>query len=418
MTADRLTTDRRTTPAPPRRRGGFTLVELLVVIAIIGTLSALVLVVGASAAESGRTAKTKQMITRLHTLVMEHYDTFRDKRVSLDESTVDGDGTYVDEIVSTGVSLAGRRPGEVVALGRLLGSREQMKMEMPERWSDFLVADLSGGLPDPTPVPSDSDGELGGPTYLLSIPPLAQAYRARYEQVWDQTNTETGAPNTVADLVANEGAECLYMIVVLATGTGESRGLFKESDIGDVDGDGAPEFIDAWGNPIQFLRWAPGFRSGLQLNQVDLVQVFEDGEAEAPAAGAERVAEAIRADHDPMDLFRVDGFTADSVRTFTQGNGVVKRLLYDDASPQQPARGFRLVPLIYSAGRDGDSDIDTGRLVDAVGTSVDPYLVFEADINGNTVDGRQVGSPINDDGADESQDNLTNHLIEYERGLR
>ena len=37
------------------------------------------------------------------------------------------------------------------------------------------------------------------------------------------------------------------------------RDLFNESSIGDVDQDGFPEFLDAWGTPIRFLRWAPGF---------------------------------------------------------------------------------------------------------------------------------------------------------------
>ena len=32
----------------------------------------------------------------------------------------------------------------------------------------------------------------------------------------------------------------------------------------DTDGDGMKEILDAWGNPIEFLRWAPGLRSLIQ----------------------------------------------------------------------------------------------------------------------------------------------------------
>ena len=58
----------------------------------------------------------------------------------------------------------------------------------------------------------------------------------------------------------HEAAECLYLIVAVA-----AQGLdhFHANDIGDVDGDGAPEFVDAWGRPIYFLRSAPGFPSPL-----------------------------------------------------------------------------------------------------------------------------------------------------------
>ena len=53
--------------------------------------------------------------------------------------------------------------------------------------------------------------------------------------------------NDQTDIVANQGAECLYMIIMNACGDGEARTLFPESSIGDTDGDGAPEFLDGWG---------------------------------------------------------------------------------------------------------------------------------------------------------------------------
>jgi len=41
-------------------------------------------------------------------------------------------------------------------------------------------------------------------------------------------------------------------------------GHFREDEFGDKDNNGAREFIDGWGNPIRFLRWAPAFISRYQ----------------------------------------------------------------------------------------------------------------------------------------------------------
>jgi hypothetical protein len=107
------------------------------------------------------------------------------------------------------------------------------------------------------------------------------------------------------------------MIITLATGDGEARQHFGENSIGDTDGDGAPEFLDGWGNPINFLRWAPGFDSQIQLNANTL------GTPPNPPRSANPTwTSAAAGDHDPYDMYRVD-----------------------------PA-AFRLVPLIYSAGGD------------------------------------------------------------------
>ena len=30
---------------------------------------------------------------------------------------------------------------------------------------------------------------------------------------------------------------------------------FSDREVKDTDGDGLPEFVDAWGQPLQFFRW-------------------------------------------------------------------------------------------------------------------------------------------------------------------
>ena len=126
--------------------------------------------------------------------------------------------------------------------------------------------------------------------------------------------------------MTNQGAECLYMVITLACGDGEARSQFHESDIGDTDGDGAPEFLDGWGNPISFLRWAPGFDSQAQLN-ANLLGDRPPLPPQNPTSLNATWIEAANNNHDPYDMYRVD------------------------------VAAFRLMPLIYSAGRDEEFDI-------------------------------------------------------------
>jgi hypothetical protein len=105
------------------------------------------------------------------------------------------------------------------------------------------------------------------------------------------------------------------MIVTLGQDTSLGAERFNARDVGDKDGDGLPEFHDAWGEPISFLRWAPGFVSDLQ----------PDADINTPGVQRDPIG-----DHDPFDPRKVDPPPA--------YNG--------------PPRGYRLVPLVYSSGPD------------------------------------------------------------------
>ncbi|MEQ8839327.1 MAG: hypothetical protein RID07_21150, partial [Lacipirellulaceae bacterium] len=81
--------------------------------------------------------------------------------------------------------------------------------------------------------------------------------------------------------------------------------------------------------------------------------------------------------------------------------------LRDDSRP------FRLVPLIYSAGADGITDINASPgLVTTVEGRVDPYGI---DTNTGDYEFGVPGDPTfanGGDGDDNSIDNITNHSLE------
>ena len=67
-----------------------------------------------------------------------------------------------------------------------------------------------------------------------------------------------------------QGADCLYLIVTMGLEENDILENFQQGDIGsDPKNPKMLCFLDTWGNPIQFLRWAPGFNSPLQPAQFD-----------------------------------------------------------------------------------------------------------------------------------------------------
>ena len=62
----------------------------------------------------------------------------------------------------------------------------------------------------------------------------------------------------------------LYAILVEGAGPLGSvfnRDDFTDKEVHDTDGDGLPEFVDAWGQPLQFFRWPLLYHSDIQRGQ-------------------------------------------------------------------------------------------------------------------------------------------------------
>ena len=219
-----------------------------------------------------------------------------------------------------GSTSLGRRKFE---LRKLASIRRTLSLEMPDNWDDV------GALPGPP---------LGFSNYQSG---LTRAY-ASYE---------TSGTTTVTDQY--QGAECLYMICLLSGFQPDAMENFRAEEIGDEDEDGKPEFHDAWGMPIRFIRWPTGFDGPVTLNQ----------------------------DTDPFDPEAIDlSSTSTSSPRFLTG----------------------VVPLIYSSGLDQESGFQP-----ATTTSAQSTLSLVNFDNLTAVGILHFASPLI--GSTSWQDNISNH---------
>ncbi len=301
-------------PLPSLPRSGFTLVELLVTIAVIAVLATLLLGALYTAQDAARAQKTRSTIAKLHTMMMSRWESYKTRRVPI-------------------TIPPGTQP-KIAARMRLDALRELMRLEMPDRYSDII----------------DNPA-------IIARPSVSHAYLRKV----------TSAPAGYAN--DHDRAECFYMIITLGADDDDTAAdKFGASEVGDADGDGLREFHDAWGTPIRFLRWAPGFVSELQTRD--------------PSTQP-----------DPFDPRHVYP---------TQPT---------DPAPAQTEITFALYPLIYSAGPDKEFDIYGGEAsFQYSGAKNNPYVgliapnVFPLGQIGATVD-----IPVN--GEQNWQDNIHNHLI-------
>jgi prepilin-type N-terminal cleavage/methylation domain-containing protein len=294
-------------PPSPAPRSAFTLVELLVTITIIGMMAGLVLGAMSAARQASREAATKATIAKLNSIIMKRYESYLTRRVP--------------------VSLSNLPPAQA-AQDRLYAIRDIMRMEMPD-----CTADISS---PPISLPNS--------TASVPRPALSQLYYNRL----------VNSPPSTGNGVNNAEAELLYMIVSM--GSPEAMEQFSQSEIGDTNQNGYPEFLDGWGRPIMFLRWAPGFSPYSDVQKPDPVK-----------------------NHDPFDPRRTD------------------------------ANAYHLIPLIFSAGSNGEPGLNVMQGIDFTQLSPRPGDIFGSSAF------IQIGAPSDNGGKGtltDYQDNITNHHIE------
>jgi prepilin-type N-terminal cleavage/methylation domain-containing protein len=340
-----------------RRRRAFTLTELMIVIAIMAILAGLGLSAMAGATNLAREHRTGAQIGKIDLLIMEKWEGYRTRSVPIR--------------LGTNVTMQ-PNGARIAAVLRLNAIRDLTRMELPDRITDVVdpPANLSFAYP------------LIQPPVTMPKPALQKTYQRLAMRFTNSANLSALSNNWTTE---NEGAECLYLILsAMKDGDKAALDYFDSSEIGDTDnggqGDGMPEILDGWGQPIQFLRWAPGYLSTAAAS----VATMQDSQNP-------NVPPWVAAP-DPFDPARADP----------------RWLLNVTPKP------FALYPLIYSAGPDKQYDI-AAKLTDPlvsgqfhyVNTTpmCDPYFT---PTNGEL----PAGTPKdqNGDGANFG-DNITNHSL-------
>jgi prepilin-type N-terminal cleavage/methylation domain-containing protein len=432
----------------PRR--GFTLVELMITMLIIAILAAIFLGALSEAEESARVARTQSLVNKLHNMVMARWDTYRTVRlpISLEAKGSGGQAAMFD----SGTDVVRFRQN--IARRKMFALRELVRLEMPDRYDDLDPRNFRQvALVQSDPNQPNVEIPVRTAVWYAYQRRMASAKAARK----DTANISIG--DFIDRAAATyESAEMLYLLVTTNIDSSEvSSEHISPQDWRDTDQDGMPEFVDAWGKPIQFLRWAPGLESPLQpvyryptnddndkrwriFHQqhtrdpddstrlvsrwnIQVDKVIDNTSTNVTTSGATRTLidrTVVVSQEDPFNPMRV-GSLPDSAQ---QGVGWTRSTRWRPGD-LPPENGYALFPFIYSCGPDQRSGIqeclrrntdDNGGWVHDSSPSdgypgpaadikfSDPYAVYKNAANIKFYRGAPTG-----DGTD--GDNITSHRI-------
>ena len=298
-------------------RRGFTLVEILVVLVILGIMGSMVLVALNGVTTSARAARTRTIIATCDSVVQQLYEDTKYRALSI-------------EVPSLYMSLGSDEVGREVLASeagrvRLVMVRDLQRQIIPERYSD-LVDGVNVTAACNLVMIDSSDNVVG----TRSNPASRNTMPVSWQEDGKLLAMRDRLPGT--QTVEHQGAECLYLIMA-TTYLGGTPAIdnIPEPNIGDTDGDGAPEILDGWGQPLGLLRWPVGFD--------DVTGTL---------------------DHDQVDDF--DLYRSDFAYTFTSvpaapGSPTTHPVTPNSSGAYEVNAPWALRPLIISAGSDGEFGI-------------------------------------------------------------
>jgi prepilin-type N-terminal cleavage/methylation domain-containing protein len=351
----------------------FTLVELLVTIVIVGMLAMMSMAALRVVQSSARISRTQATIAKIDTYIMEQYESYRARRLPFNPTS----GAYAAipsiqdpldptrRLYFTDPEVAGRRLDVL---------RDLMRLEMPDRWND--VGDQPLTLPW-------TNGAAWSQKPAITLRIQAKYLLARNALL---TKGKTAA-EADAILARYASAKLLYMVVM--GHNPEAAEHFRSDEIARPTEDGLPVFVDAWGNPIKWLRWAPGCD---QSDFQPVVSPIDDTTARSNAANASP---------DPLNPKK-------AYRHAIKGANLT--------APFTTDLGWMLAPLIYSAGPDGIYDVSvgdsgyhyTGNPYQYFTTETPAFAIGSGRDSQNTSETVGVGVAAN--GSADHYDNITNHI--------
>ena len=285
---------------------GFTLIELMIVIVVIGILVGFVLTAATGGIRRAEQRATESLIAKLDSGLTDRLDALLTTRAAATNAHLALATLYSTGSAGTPLLTSGVDPMAGTARAQVLAQFDMVKAEMADAWymPGSGDADYNANYPInfgahsfPTTNVSSTYTYGGSWNFVLPLgafaPPPSQTFplpgtgmngaaytvaagfykNAGYQPVgYDGIDNDgdglidDSSDGTTLSLNANLSnhkhgtarAEMLYAILV--EGQGPFGSVFSADDfttkeVRDTDGDGLPEFVDAWGQPLQFFRW-------------------------------------------------------------------------------------------------------------------------------------------------------------------
>ena len=243
------------------QRSGFTLIEILIVLLIVSFLMATLGVTISNMLTSAKEAQTIATIEKIDGLIAERQQglervffrgrDFKRYVERFHEKLLKGDPTATPPVPQ----LFGLSPKAVEAGAR----KDFFRSIFPQRFREMedtrdptlvtasnprgVTPDTNGdGRPDGDGIPDriqfdEVYGEGAGTIVWNGVTPFQQPNNHRPE---------------------TESAELLYFALTRMSTYGVApvgTDAFSTREVADTDGDGLPEFVDGWGQPLRFYRW-------------------------------------------------------------------------------------------------------------------------------------------------------------------
>lgn len=398
----------RTWSASSLRRG-FTLTELLLVIIIIAILAAMTMTVQRSAMQSTRRERTIATIRKIDAALTSAYEKYQYRKP--DVSYFIGE---TEDLLSRsargGEAFRAMAPSErrlTVYHWVLVRLRRPPWLEWNER--SFYTVDGEQTI-DNQFAPyilrtimlrelllCDFPDSLEEVSYepLMNNSPVHLAYRKHYEQL---EQTAANAPD------GDISADLLYLVVMNTSP--ETRGTFLDRETADTNSNGIPEFIDGWGNPIRFIRWAPAVpESNRQPTLTEGIRVKRYRQLRRYDLAGLELSDSNGADYadDAFYSETAGSYPVSDYDFLTYFEDYYPGLLDISADPFDPMgslNGWLLTPLIYSAGPDREYGLGISTYFNSPFEDAVEFKIglgdWEGDGQGNTY----------------SRDNITNHNLE------